>query len=131
MATTDAQTSLRMSEDLHRRLFKAAEAAGHSLGEEIRRRLEASFEPEPTDPQTRKLLAAIAYVATGMMLDGIWHDDLRLFKAFEVAVLTLLSRFEPAGISSEAPFIFSKPDDPPETVGRVHAGFAWRAIEEK
>ena len=131
MATTDAQTSLRMPEDLHRRLSSAADAAGCSLGEEIRRRLEASFEPEPTDPKTRKLLAAIAYVATGMMLDGIWHDDLRLFKAFKVAVLTLLSRFEPAGTSSEAPFIWSKPDDPPETVGRMYAGFAWRAIEEK
>ena len=42
MAKTDAQTALRMSEDLHRRLSKAAEVAGRSLGEEMRRRLDRS-----------------------------------------------------------------------------------------
>jgi hypothetical protein len=128
--TKSAQTTFRLPEELYDKLIKSA-GEKHPIGEEIRRRLEASFETAPADPETRKLLAAIAYVATGMMLDGIWHDDLRLFKAFKVAVLTLLSRFEPAGTSSEALFICSKPDDPPETVGRMYAGFAWRAVEEK
>ena len=56
MAKTDAQTALRMSEGLHRRLSKAAEAAGHSLGEEMRRRLERSF-ALAADAETGQLLA--------------------------------------------------------------------------
>jgi hypothetical protein len=43
MTKTDSQMALRMSEDLHRRSSKAAETAGHSLGEETRRRLDRSF----------------------------------------------------------------------------------------
>jgi hypothetical protein len=129
MTRSDTQTSLRLPRELYERLSEAAAGNDRGVGEEMRQRLEASFGPAPEeDPKTRKLLAAIARVANGIRLDGIWHEDLRLFEAFKVAVLTLLSRFEPAGTSSEAPFMWSKPDDPPETIGRVHAGFAWRAV---
>src|SRR5690348_4015205 len=120
MANSDTQTSLRMPEDLHQRLSKAAETAGHSLGEEIRRRLEASFGPAPSkDPKTEQLLAAIDRVTAGMLLDGNWHDDLHLFQVFKFAVLTLLSRFEPSGTSPHSHYMMSSPDDPPETVGQI------------
>jgi len=118
-----------MPEDLHRRLDEAANKGGHSLGEEIRRRLEASFQPEPVaDPKTRQLLALIAEVAGTMMMDGPWYDDLHLFQVFKVAVLTLLSRFEPPAPSPDAIYIISRPDDPPETVGRMYAGIALRVV---
>jgi hypothetical protein len=131
VATTVAQTSLRMPEDLHRRLTTAADNAGHSLGQEIRQRLEASFEAAPNDPKTGKLLAMIDRVAGGMMLDGNWYDDLHLFEVFKIAVVTLLSRFEPSGASPNSPYMMSSPDDPPETVGRMYAGFAWRDVMGK
>ncbi len=129
MAKSDTQTSLRLPEELRQRLTTAAAGKGHGIGEEIRQRLEASFETAPTDdPKTQKLLAAIDRVASGMMLDGDWHDDLHLFQAFRVALLTLLSRFEPSGASPNSHYMMSSPDDPPETVGRMYAGFAWRDV---
>jgi Arc-like DNA binding domain len=129
VAKADTQTSLRLSEELRDRLATTAAAKGHGIGEEIRQRLEASFEmPAADDPKTPKLLAAIDHVAAGMILDGNWYDDLHLFQVFKVAVLTLLSRFEPSGASPNSHYLMSRPDDPPETVGRMYAGFAWRAV---
>jgi len=66
----------------------------------------------------------IAWVYKGMYLDGNWHEDEHLFQAFEVAILTLLSRFKPSGSSPNSCYWWCKPDDPPEIIGRVHAGFA-------
>lgn len=54
------QSAVRLPRSLHERLKKAGGERG--MGEEIRRRLEASFEAEkaPNDPKTRKLLDAIS-----------------------------------------------------------------------
>jgi hypothetical protein len=129
--TKGAQTTFRLPQELYDKLIKSA-GTRHPIGEEIRQRLEASFETAPTDPETRKLLALIAHVVDGMMmLDGSWHDDLHLFRVFREALLALLSRFEPPGASPDAQYLMFSPDDPPETAGRYYAGFAWRAIEKE
>jgi hypothetical protein len=125
-----AQTTFRLPQELYDKLIQSA-GAKHPIGEEIRQRLEASFETAPTDPKTRKLLAAIAHVVDGMILDGSWHDDLHLFRVFREALLALLSRFEPPGASPDAYYMMFSPDDPPETAGRYYAGFAWRKVVEE
>ena len=57
------QTAVRLPQSLRDRLSKAGGERG--MGEEIRRRLEASFEAEkaPADPKTRELLDAISSCA--------------------------------------------------------------------
>jgi hypothetical protein len=118
-----------MPEELRDRLAQAAAKNGHGIGEEMRRRLEASFGPAPSgDPKTRQLLAAIAHVPDGMILDGNWHEDQHLFQVFKEALLLLLSRFKPPGASPDAHYLMFSRDDPPEIAGRYYAGFAWRAV---
>ena len=70
------QTAVRLPQSLRDRLSKAGGERG--LGEEIRRRLEASFEAEkaPADPKTRELLDAIASCAEEIARDfGSWSED--------------------------------------------------------
>ena len=133
MATTDAQTSLRMSEDLHQRLSSAAKNAGHSLGEEIRLRLEASFKPARAaevqmDEKTRALVTAIANMT--MIIAGFyepWHTDRFAFEIIKAAVNTALDYDRPQG---EPIFRFNRdkhlidaisPSDQPEVIGRIVA----------
>jgi hypothetical protein len=113
MAKTDAQTALRMPEDLHRRLSKAAEAAGHSLGEEMRRRLERSFALS-ADAETGQLLAQIAHAAK--LISEFWtpwHSARQAFDAFVGAVNMFAERQKPAeGIAVEGNKMFDGgPDD--------------------
>jgi hypothetical protein len=122
----DIQTSLRLPRELYERLSQAAGNRG--IGEEIRQRLQRSFGDKLTDPKTRKLLSAINFVATSMTLDGNWHEDLNLFRVFKAALVALLSRFEPPGPSPDARYETFDKDDPPETVGRMYAGFAVRYV---
>jgi len=75
----DVQTSLRMPEELRDRLAKAAEENGRGIGEEMRRRLEASFRPAPAtdDPKTTNLLRLVAQLAdhVGLTCERPWHED--------------------------------------------------------
>jgi hypothetical protein len=88
-----------MSEGLHRRLSKAAEAAGHSLGEEMRRRLERSF-ALAADAETGQLLAQIALAADILARQwASWHSAAPAFDAFMGAVATLAERQKPVGIT--------------------------------
>ena len=68
------------------------------MGEEIRRRLEASFDAEaeaPSDPKTRELLAQIKEIANFSL--SSWYEDRFAFSVFRSAINTLLSRREPSG----------------------------------
>jgi hypothetical protein len=122
-----AQTTFRLPQELYEKLIKSA-GTNHPIGEEIRQRLEASFETKPIDAKTRQLLTLVAEVADAMILDGDWHDDLHLFRVFKEAMLVLLSRFQPTGASPDAHYMMFSPDQPPEVAGRYYAGFAWRAV---
>ena len=71
-----------MSEDLQRRLSKAAEAAGHSRGEEMRRRLERSF-ALAADAETGQLLEHIATAADILTRQWApWHLARHAFDVF-------------------------------------------------
>ncbi len=122
MAATDAQTSLRMPEDLHRDLSAAANAAGHSLGAEIRHRLVQSF-ATAADTQTSQLLMQIA-TATKLLeqyfVGRKWHADPRSFAIFTVAVNILIERHKPAETAAgdeDAGAMFS--GDPEEAGARL------------
>jgi hypothetical protein len=122
-----AQTTFRLPQELYDKLIKSA-GTKHPIGEEIRRRLEASFEIAPADPKTQQLLAAIAFIAKSMSFDGYWHEDLNIFRIFKAALLALLSHFEPSGVPPDARYIMFDEADAPETVGRMYTGFALRDV---
>ena len=71
------------------------------MGEEIRRRLEASFGAEaktPSDPKTRELLEAISFSAeqtTGFY--GSWSKDAFAFQLLKLNVERLLKHYQPKG----------------------------------
>jgi hypothetical protein len=120
------QSAIRLPQSLHERLKKAGGVRG--MGEEIRRRLEASFgvEGDPRrDPKTGELLEKIGRLALNMPLNGPWHADREVFEVFKAAINATLSSYQP---SSELPGPEGKlqsmygPEAPPETVGRVLAG---------
>ena len=128
---TDAAVSLRLPRELLDRL-KAA-AGNRSVSEEIRQRLESSFVAGPADPETVRLIEAIAYVARNIGVP--WEGDPFTFTAFKVAVDALLASSRPDGELLQKP----KPDSPaaarfgpdasPEAVGRKFAAMAARVGE--
>ncbi|MBI2805873.1 MAG: hypothetical protein HYX68_12910 [Planctomycetes bacterium] len=94
------QTALRLPRELHRKLGKIGGERG--MGEEIRRRLEASFEREADaahDPKLTELQALITDMAGLIQLDsdGPWHSDPFAFEAFRAAILHLLDVAKPEG----------------------------------
>ena len=70
------------------------------MGEEIRRRLEASFAAEaeaPSNPKTRELLEEIERLALTTPLDVPWYADGDAFKVFKGAIDAALSKYQPSG----------------------------------
>ena len=91
-------TAIRLPQSLRDRLDNVASERG--LGEEIRRRLEASFEAEKAaaSPKTQELLAAIASFAKETARDyGDWWEDAFAFEALKASVNLLLTHYQPKG----------------------------------
>src|SRR5262245_39950571 len=92
------QSALRLPAALRDRLKEAGGERG--MGEEIRRRLEASFKDERPhrDPETRELLDAISSFAEDVaMYYGNWSKDAFAFKLLKMCVDKLLEHYEPQG----------------------------------
>lgn len=139
------QSAIRLPRTLHERLKKAGGDRG--MGEEVRRRLEASFAAErsPTDAKTRELLDAISYCADETARDyGSWSADGFAFVVFKGCVELLLKQRQPKGEPVPTPkpdsivdIIFGPDYSPtPEEVSRQYvrlwiSGSAKRADEEK
>lgn len=104
MPARDAQTSLRLPQELRHRLGSAADAAGRSVGEEIRRRLEASFAgsaPAVEDQRTSDLLRVIARASAILAKEwAAWHADAGAFAVFGAAIEDVLSRQQPETTSA-------------------------------
>src|SRR5215470_16232870 len=92
------QSAVRLPRALHERLKGAG---GHrGLGEEIRRRLEASFEAEdaPTKPKLQRLLDAITYVAgEAATYCGDPFEDAYAFEVLRISVEAFLAAARPKG----------------------------------
>lgn len=124
-----AEMKFRLPHELHTRLEEAASKNAHSASEEVRRRLEASFEVAPSaiDTKTGDLLEAIRFVAQAISKKsgdlGAWYEDIEVFEVFKAAVSTLFDAFRPVG-------------DPPLAKrsargGAFLAGMALGALEER
>lgn len=120
------QSAIRLPRGLHERLKQAGGERG--MGEEIRRRLEASFEAEkvPADPKTRELLDAIAFFDEEMFYDfGSWSEDAFAFELLKACVDKLLTYYRPKGEAKARPATDSRaallygPDRSPEAISRL------------
>jgi hypothetical protein len=100
------QMGVALSDDLRDRLEKSADAAGHSVGEEIRQRLERTFaEDDARDPETRKLISAIADLAIWVRIqtNRDWHSHPAANRVLRDAITTYLARLKPSGEPVFAP----------------------------
>jgi hypothetical protein len=92
------QSAVRFPEGLHDRLKKAGGERG--MGEEIRRRLEASFDAEkaPADQRTAELLDAITAVANETTsYYGRWSENAFAYEVVKACVNILWSYYQPKG----------------------------------
>lgn len=139
------QTAVRLPQSLRDRLTKAGGESG--MGEEIRRRLEASFDADktPTDPKTAELLEAISQCAERTASDyARWSEDAFSFEVLKACLDMLLKHYRPKGEPAPKPnpegmheIIFGKEYSPkPEELSRLYVT-SWitdqakRAGEEK
>jgi len=123
------QTAVRLPQSLRDRLSRSGGERG--LGEEIRRRLEASFgvEQQPRDQLTDLLLDLIKQIALNLSLDERWWTNRFAFDVFKAAInellLDLISHIHPR--NQPLPETVAKlqtrygPDEKPETIGRIIA----------
>ena len=92
------QTAVRLPRSLRDRLSNAGGERG--LGEEIRRRLELSFDTEkvPSDQNTRELLQAISAAAQETTdYYGRWSENAFAFEVLRACVNMLWSFYQPKG----------------------------------
>lgn len=135
------QSAIRLPRSLHERLKKAGGERG--MGEEIRRRLEASFEAEeaPANPKMVYVLDAITSCAEEIANDyGSWSEDPFAFEVLKGCVNLLLTRFQPKGEpvpnakpGSSAAFVFGaepKPEELSRTYVHSWINFGMKSDEE-
>lgn len=103
----DRQTTIRLSSNTYDLLADWAGLSGRSVGEEMRRRLEASFASSRSadvDAKTRQLLDAIAVMAADLEESfPAWHADAGSYQAFARALVRWLRRYESPGDASLKP----------------------------
>jgi hypothetical protein len=93
------QLKISLTDDLRRHLEAVSAAAGHSLAEEIRRRLERTLVQDGSDPETAELLAAIATFANHVKRETghAWHRHAGSHEALRRAIGGRLRRLKPEG----------------------------------
>src|SRR6516164_2275524 len=92
------QSAIWLPRELRERLKRAGGERG--MGEEIRRRLKASFDAEeaPGNPKTRELLDAISLAADDTSDNyGDWSEDPFAFEVLKGCVDLLLGEHRPQG----------------------------------
>jgi hypothetical protein len=94
------QTAIHLPRDLHAKLRKLGGERG--MSEEIRRRLEASFQQEAraaADPKLSELQDQIDRLArvSQLVAGAPWHGDPFAFEAFRAAVMAVLDILRPPG----------------------------------
>lgn len=113
----DTAVALRLPRELHAQLKRAA--AGRSVSEEMRSRLEGSFLRDMTDDApTLALTEAISEVARNVKTYyDAWDENAYAFAVFRVAVETLLSKMRPKGEPVPSNTDEWLPGDTPESAG--------------
>ena len=92
------QYKITLGDDLRARLDRASKQSGRPVSDEIRARLEQSFDDELFDEQSRELTAAIMEAAREVATetDKSWHRDAAAHRTFRRAMLRILSKWRPA-----------------------------------
>ncbi len=128
--------AVRLPRELQERLRQVGGARG--IGEEIRRRLEASFEAESVSPKTRELLDAITFVASETAgYYGEWSEDAFAFEVMKECMDLLLRAYQPKGDvrpspdHSEIADLFFAPEHSHEDIGRSIVGDLMRARKKR
>jgi hypothetical protein len=93
------QLKISLTNELRRHLETISAASGHSLAEEIRRRLERTLTQDRSDRQTRELLAAIDNFADLVKRETghAWHSHPGSHAVLHRAIASRLDRCKPEG----------------------------------
>ncbi len=124
------QTALWLPRGMHEQLKNDGGERG--LGDEIRRRLQNSFDAEqlPRDPITDELLYAIKQTVGN--LDEPWHANRFAYDVFKAAINELLLDYQQsieAQPGTDAKFQSKYgPDAKPDTIGRILAHIALKEL---
>jgi hypothetical protein len=122
-------------EDVRAQVEAAANNAGHSIAEEIRRRLERTFRHDAIDPKTCELTDAVALLAHLVKLQTghTWFDHQAAASVLKHAIDTRLARvkggdgkavFDPSELPSTENRYLAVQSDDPQVVGSILAGVA-------
>ena len=129
-----AQTAIRLPPEMLERLRKAA--GGRGVGEEIRRRLEASFAVEAT-AQADLMVPITEAADLTKEFFGDWRQDAFAFFVLKSAIGTILDRHKPSGTAklkfnpdSIADVIFGV-SDTAEQAGTTLAGIVLHNLSKK
>jgi hypothetical protein len=128
------QSAVWLPRDLHQRLKRAGGERG--MGEEIRRRLEASFAADPAKPKTNELLASITFAADETnRYYGDWAEDAFAFEVLKACVDLLLAVERPKGEAvpnpSDVASLFFADDPSPKDISRIIVADLLRTREGK
>jgi hypothetical protein len=100
------QIPVRLSDELRLRLTHSADARNVSLSQEIRERVERTFEKEDdVDPVTRELQAGIKNIAAIIQdtYGAAWHASSSANEAFHAAILYRITAYAPPPNSEPGP----------------------------
>jgi hypothetical protein len=119
-ADTKKQMGVALSDDLRGKLEASSAAKNVSIAEEIRRRLEMSFENDARDSYTRALVSAAIWIADDIASQGAgayWYATQKGRQAVAAGIRHFIEMLQPEAGAGEDLF---GPDDP-ETLGRASA----------
>jgi hypothetical protein len=87
------QMGVALSDELRRKLEAASEAADRSIAEEIRIRLERSFELDTLDKASRTLADVVALIPAEVEKEtgAAWHKHLGAWETFHEAIRSLFA----------------------------------------
>jgi hypothetical protein len=116
------QLPVALSSDLRAHLESLSAAAGHSLAEEIRRRIERTIKEDEMDPVTRELWDGLIHIAAKLREDykAQWYESSKAREAFSTAMVRRLEGY--AYLEKKSPSADERlfaPSGPAEDIGRV------------
>ncbi|SRR6266446_7529267 len=129
------QMGVALPDDVRAQVEVAANKAGHSIAEEIRRRLERTFLDDTIDPETRKLTDTIALLAHLVKLQTrhSWFEHPAAASIMKHAIDERLARtkggdgkavFNPDELPPTEKRYAALLSDDPQIIGSVLAGIA-------
>jgi hypothetical protein len=118
---TKKQMGVALSDDLRSKLEAHSAARNVSIAEEIRRRLEMSFERDALDDPTRDIVAAAIWIADDItaQVGPHWHATQKGRQAVAAGIRLYIEKMLPPVKEGAGEDLFG-PDDP-ETLGRASA----------